>query len=341
MKNLSIILTTLVLSLCVWAQPAPAAAQTATQTDNCSIVTQDFPALSQRCNDFYTACYANNNDANGCSLTAQEYVITLYKYDVCTNNLPSDAKIDCSNFDEKSAREELRRLHEYLEPGQAVIDVGAGPRTSTVSQNTNSQTNTSPSTAVTANQSNNSSNGSGGGGGGSPNSLYNDGKLSYTVLEPIRGLEEAQSGNVNFPALIAGFFKIIISFGAFLAVGALIFGGITYMVSDVVHKKSEALQRIQSALWGLLLLIASYLILYTINPQLTVFNLLDPTQGLTNTVYRTPGNERTNDGQVLTLQNNDPQRTMRLNNFCQGGSANPTPTSDGSGTQYTCSVYTP
>lgn len=96
------------------------------------------------------------------------------------------------------------------------------------------------------------------------------GQITYTPLEPLPGVD--QSGTVDFAAFLRGFFTLLLSVGGVIAVGALVLGGITYMTSEVVGKKDEARKRIQKAVWGLLLLIASYLILNTINPQLLQFN---------------------------------------------------------------------
>ena len=92
------------------------------------------------------------------------------------------------------------------------------------------------------------------------------GNLCYTALEPLPGVPS--SGQTDFGTLVNAFFKILLSVGALIAVGALAVGGITYMVSDVVDAISGAKRRMYAALWGLLIIIASYLILNTINPQL-------------------------------------------------------------------------
>lgn len=105
-----------------------------------------------------------------------------------------------------------------------------------------------------------------------------DGSLPYTPLEPLPGVP--QNGTANFGALLQGLFTLLLSLGALIAVAALVVGGITYMVSDVVDRKHEAKTRMYSAVWGLLLLLASFLILNTVNPQLVNFsNIISPTTG--------------------------------------------------------------
>ena len=112
-----------------------------------------------------------------------------------------------------------------------------------------------------------------GGGGGAPSdqtSLQN-----YVPLEPLPFM--ATYAQFNFSGFLTTLFKVLISAAGLIAVGALVVGGITYMVSEVTHRKVQALERVRSALWGLLILVASVLILNTVNPQLTSFNnILNP-----------------------------------------------------------------
>ncbi len=169
----------------------------------------------------------------------------------------------------------------------------------------------------------------------------NNGNIGYTPLEPIPGLAEAQSGNTNFALFLKYVFGVLISLGGLSAVVMLIFGGITYMVSDVVHKKTDALRRVQAAMWGLLLLIASWLILNAINPRLLVFELLiNPVSNLSgNTPTNTLTTSANNNVTSLNLSNTDPNRDATLGAFCRTGSVNRTPTADGLSTNYTCTPY--
>lgn len=57
------------------------------------------------------------------------------------------------------------------------------------------------------------------------------------------------------------------------AVLTIVVGGIMYMTTDVTETKGAAKERIMASFYGLLLLIASVLILNTINPDLLNFNL--------------------------------------------------------------------
>jgi len=92
-------------------------------------------------------------------------------------------------------------------------------------------------------------------------------QASYVPLAPLPGIAAGQA----VPPL-SQYLNIVFSLGisvaAGLAVLMIVIGGIQYMSTDAVGGKEDAKGRITSALWGLLLALCSYLILYTINPDL-------------------------------------------------------------------------
>ncbi|KKU50268.1 MAG: hypothetical protein A3F53_01285 [Candidatus Zambryskibacteria bacterium RIFCSPHIGHO2_12_FULL_48_10] len=96
----------------------------------------------------------------------------------------------------------------------------------------------------------------------------------YTLLAPIP-LDSA-SGDVTTKTTavqyITGLFRLIIGLAGALAVVMLIYAGIKYMSTDAFSGKNEAKEIIENTLWGLGLVIASWLILYTINPKLVEIN---------------------------------------------------------------------
>ena len=71
-----------------------------------------------------------------------------------------------------------------------------------------------------------------------------------------------------------------IGIGAILAVIMIVFSGIQHMVSEAVDTKSDAKKRIQGAIYGLLLLLGSYLILKTINQNLVTQSVSLPAGGI-------------------------------------------------------------
>lgn len=75
--------------------------------------------------------------------------------------------------------------------------------------------------------------------------------------------------------LVNNFYTIALGLAAASAMGVLIYGAILWTVSGAVATKKDAMDWIWGAIWGFVLLIAAYLILYTINPNLV--NLQNPT----------------------------------------------------------------
>jgi hypothetical protein len=60
------------------------------------------------------------------------------------------------------------------------------------------------------------------------------------------------------------------------ALGALVYGGFMYMLSGTITSKDEAKKWIWGAISGLILALAAYLILNTINPDLVKWSLIMP-----------------------------------------------------------------
>ena len=103
-------------------------------------------------------------------------------------------------------------------------------------------------------------------------------ETEYTLLQPIP-LEDVDGDDTETTTAsdyIKGMFTLIIAVAGGLAVVKLIFGGIKYMSTDAFSGKSEAKDIIQNAVWGLLLVISAWLILYTVNPDLIKLDLSIP-----------------------------------------------------------------
>ena len=101
------------------------------------------------------------------------------------------------------------------------------------------------------------------------------GGLEYTPLEPLKPCT-AQNCLNEYPDVVGYLntaYGALLTLGTLFAVVTFTIGGVVYMTSDAVGKKSAAIDRMKSALWGLLLLAASVLILRTINPNLITFDL--------------------------------------------------------------------
>ncbi len=103
-----------------------------------------------------------------------------------------------------------------------------------------------------------------------------NGVCTYTPLEPLPcppGSLDCQTGTVNFPGFLNLVFKLAITLGGLFAVVMLVVAGIGYMLSESGGDISKAKERAKAALWGLLLLTTSWLILSAVNPKLLEFNL--------------------------------------------------------------------
>lgn len=94
-------------------------------------------------------------------------------------------------------------------------------------------------------------------------------ETNYTLLAPLPGLtnfDTSQSCELARYLNIA--IKIILGICAVLAVIMMIYGGFQYMTSVIISEKKSARDSITNALFGLILALGAYLILYTINPNI-------------------------------------------------------------------------
>jgi len=92
---------------------------------------------------------------------------------------------------------------------------------------------------------------------------------------------------------IANLYKFAVSIAILLAVIFIVWGGIRYMTTDVAGGKSAGKSAIQNALFGLIVVLGSFILLNTINPDLInlrMFGDVDVTYDETATrSYRTTG----------------------------------------------------
>lgn len=107
-------------------------------------------------------------------------------------------------------------------------------------------------------------------------------QTEYKLLAPIplKGAGQGDVETTTAVGYIQGIFTLIIAIAGGLAVIKIIFGGIKYMYTDAFTDKNEAKDTIQNAIWGLLLAMSAWLILYTVNPKLVDFNLIIPQQAV-------------------------------------------------------------
>lgn len=121
---------------------------------------------------------------------------------------------------------------------------------------------------------------------------------SYAPLAPLPGTYTGTVGSetTNMSTYLAGAIKLIIALGAGLAVLVAIVGGTQYVAAGASpDAKSGAKERIFSAFIGLALVLTSYLILNSINPDLVNFKLelppikYDTTLTLATSTISSPG----------------------------------------------------
>ncbi|MEA3399566.1 MAG: pilin [Patescibacteria group bacterium] len=89
----------------------------------------------------------------------------------------------------------------------------------------------------------------------------------YNLLAPIGGLTSID-GDTDIGDYLNTIFKIIIGLCGVLAVIMIVIGGIQYMGEESIFGKSQAKNRILSAVFGLLLALGAYSLLNTIDPNL-------------------------------------------------------------------------
>jgi len=92
----------------------------------------------------------------------------------------------------------------------------------------------------------------------------------YALLEPLPGTETAPGTSVGLSGYLEAVFAFGISLAGIFAVLMIVIGGIEYITAYGNPGRAEtAKNRIWQALIGLLLVVSAWLILYTINPDLT------------------------------------------------------------------------
>ncbi|GEM_PF-1366900 len=107
---------------------------------------------------------------------------------------------------------------------------------------------------------------------------------------PIVPLPFEVSVEAGISAYLNGLFSISISMAAALAVIMIVVGGFEYMTSEAMGGKSKGRERIQGAVIGLVLLLASWLILYVINPCILELNIFGTVGSGATTGCTTPTN---------------------------------------------------
>src|SRR3989344_1638880 len=98
------------------------------------------------------------------------------------------------------------------------------------------------------------------------------GKFTYTLLQSLPKEGTDLSENVTLEEYLTWAFRFVLALAGFLAVMMIVIGGVEYIISGASEAmRGEAKKRIENAIWGLVMALVSYLVLYTINPSLVDF----------------------------------------------------------------------
>src|SRR3989344_1830513 len=102
----------------------------------------------------------------------------------------------------------------------------------------------------------------------------------YPTLAPLPNsngvlvTEVVVGGNQGIGTYLNNLYKMAVAGASVLAVLMIVIGGFTYLSTDAIGNKEEGKSYIKNALGGMLLILASWIILNTINPQLVQLNII-------------------------------------------------------------------
>jgi hypothetical protein len=125
------------------------------------------------------------------------------------------------------------------------------------------------------------------------------------LVELPRMSNEAGMGAEDY---VQALYFLSITIGALIAVVKIIFGGVQYMLSDVITSKEKAKKDIYGALLGLLIILSAVLILNTINPNLTKLNIFQnaPAIGTIDGPQVRTEDDQCAEGSIFTKTAEDP-----------------------------------
>ena len=98
-------------------------------------------------------------------------------------------------------------------------------------------------------------------------------QTDYVPLAPLPNITDTGKTTTSLPTYLTGIYRLGIGAAGVLAVLMLVWGGFQYMTTEAVSGKSESKGVIMNVVWGLATVLASYLLLYTINPRLVDIGL--------------------------------------------------------------------
>ncbi len=132
----------------------------------------------------------------------------------------------------------------------------------------------------------------------------------YIPLVGIPGLTD--KGNQNLPDYVNAIYLLTIAIGALIGVIRIALAGVKYALSDIVTHKEDAKHEITGVLLGLAVLLIPFIVLNTINPNLTKLDVLSGLQKIKTT---SAGTGTVTDTTIGT-QNITPQERAELKASC-------------------------
>lgn len=94
---------------------------------------------------------------------------------------------------------------------------------------------------------------------------------TYLLVDDLPFVSDSKVKDIS--TYLQAIFNLGMGLAVTLAIVVIVYNGINYMVSESAGAKGAAKIILKNAVVGLLIIFGSYLILYTINPELTQFNL--------------------------------------------------------------------
>lgn len=120
---------------------------------------------------------------------------------------------------------------------------------------------------------------------------------SYCLLEPIPEFGDKITPEMSFSSYVNTLIRLILGVVGVVVVVTFVYGGIMWMGTDSIFKKTDAKERMENAIIGTLLLLSAYIILNTINPNLVNIKINIP-DGFTTLKIE----EITDSGEVVTIE---------------------------------------
>lgn len=150
---------------------------------------------------------------------------------------------------------------------------------------------------------------------------------AFTPLAPIPGVDTSSNSISNY---LNSVFSVIISIAAMLAVIMIVWHGFQYMTVEAVSGKHEAQLKLRDTIFGLLIIVLSWLILHVINPHLLDLNVLQNVSSVGSGAPASSSGSGSGSGSSTarpTSQNNNPPNAPAPDYITQGFSGSSCPSS--------------